>query len=70
MRCKVDKKEFGKIIKRRRNILNITQKDLAAVSGVTLRKLSDIENGIANPTLNTLVKVIDALGLLLEIKVK
>ncbi len=66
----MDKNELGKIIKQRRNLLNITQKDLAEISGVTLRKLSDIENGIANPSLNTLVKVMDALGLLLDIKVK
>ena len=68
--CKMDKKEFGKIIKQRRDILNITQKNLADVSGVTLRKLSDLENGVANPTLHTLVKLMDALGLFLEIKVK
>mgnify|MGYP001568514280 FL=1 len=68
--CKMDKKEFGRIIKQRRDILNITQKNLADVSGVTLRKLSDLENGVANPTLHTLVKLMDALGLFLEIKVK
>ena len=66
----MDKNEFGRIIKQRRDLLNITQKDLTAVSGVTLRKLSDIENGQANPTLHTLVKLMDALGLSLEIKVK
>ncbi len=66
----MDKKEFGRIIKQRRDILNITQKNLADVSGVTLRKLSDIENGVANPTLQTLVKLMDALGLSIDIKVK
>jgi len=66
----MDKSELGRIIKQRRNLLKITQKDLSEISGVTLRKLSDIENGIANPTLDTLVKVMDALGLLLDIKVK
>ncbi len=66
----MDKNEFGRIIKQRRDILNITQKDLSAISGVTLRKLSDIEAGLANPTLHTLVKVMDALGLVLDIKVK
>ena len=66
----MNKKELGRIIKQRRYLLNIKQKDLADVSGVTLRKLIDIENGLANPTLHTLVKVMDALGLLLDIKVK
>ncbi len=66
----MDKNEFGRIIKQRRDILNITQRDLSAISGVTLRKLIDIENGLANPTLQTLVKLMDALGLSLEVKVK
>lgn len=67
---RMDKNELGNIIKQRRNLLKITQKNLSEISGVTLRKLSDIENGIANPTIDTLVKVMDALGLLLDIKVK
>jgi len=66
----MDKNEFGKIIKQRRSILNITQKDLSAISGVTLRKLIDIENGLANPTLNTLMKLTEALGLTIDVKVK
>ncbi|MEW5841711.1 MAG: helix-turn-helix domain-containing protein [Bacteroidota bacterium] len=66
----MDKNEFGRIIKQRRDILNITQRDLSAISGVTLRKLIDIENGLANPTLQTLVELMDALGLSLEVKVK
>jgi transcriptional regulator with XRE-family HTH domain len=66
----MDKSELGRIIRQRRNLLKITQKDLSEISGVTLRKLSDIENGIANPTIDTLVNVMDALGLVLEIKVK
>jgi transcriptional regulator with XRE-family HTH domain len=66
----MDKNEFGRIVKQRRDILNITQKDLSAISGVTLRKLIDIENGLANPTLHTLVKLMDALGLSIDIKVK
>jgi transcriptional regulator with XRE-family HTH domain len=66
----MDKNEFGIIIKQRRSILNITQKDLSAISGVTLRKLIDIENGSANPTLNTLMKLTEALGLTIDVRVK
>ncbi|MEW6509098.1 MAG: helix-turn-helix domain-containing protein [Bacteroidota bacterium] len=66
----MDKNEIGKIIKQRREILRITQKDLSAISGVTLRKLIDIENGLANPTFQTLKKLLDALGLSIYIKVK
>jgi transcriptional regulator with XRE-family HTH domain len=66
----VDLKEFGKTIKHRRKLLNITQKDLAGISGVTLRKLIDIENGVANPTIKTIIKLTESLGLSLELKVK
>lgn len=62
--------EIGRIIKQRRDILRITQKDLSAISGVTLRKLIDIENGQANPTFSTLKKLLDALGLSIDIQVK
>ncbi len=66
----MDKNEIGKILKQRREILRITQKDLSAISGVALRKVIDIENGLANPTFQTLQKLLDALGLSLYIKVK
>jgi len=62
--------EFGKIIRQRRKLFKITQKDLAGISGVTLRKLIDIENGIANPTIKTIIKITEALGISLETKVK
>jgi len=62
--------QFGKIIKERRKLLKITQKDLAEISGVTLRKLIDVENGVANPTIKTIFKLTEALGLSIEIKVK
>lgn len=66
----MDKIEFKKIIKQRRSILNITQKDISAISGLTLRKLIDTENVSANPTLHTLMKLIEALGLTIDVKVK
>ncbi|MEW6652389.1 MAG: helix-turn-helix domain-containing protein [Bacteroidota bacterium] len=64
------KGEIGEVLKMRRNFLNITQKDLSDISGVALRKLIDIENGKANPTLGTLIKLFDVLGLSLKVEVK
>jgi transcriptional regulator with XRE-family HTH domain len=66
----MDKISLGKLIKQRRVILNITQKDLAEISAIALRKLIDIENGKANPTIDTLSKVLNALGLTIDIKVR
>jgi len=66
----MDKQKLGQLIRERRNFLNITQKELAEISGVTLRKLVDIENGKANPTLDTLVKLFEVLGLQIKVEIK
>ena len=44
-------------------MLRLRQKDLAELAGVTLRGLTDLENGQANPTLKQLGKIADVLGL-------
>lgn len=64
------KDELGELLKERRNFLSITQKELSEISGVTLRKLVDIENGNANPTFSTLSKLLDVLGLKIKIEAK
>jgi len=62
--------KIGKIIKIRRKELNLELKDLQDYSGVNYVSISDIENGKANPTIKTLEKLLDVLGMELDIKVK
>lgn len=57
-------------IKQRREELQITQETLAELSGVGLRTLKGIESGKGNPTLVTLLKIADVLGLELKLEVK
>lgn len=57
-------------IKARRADLQVTQQNLAGLSGVSLRALKQFERGKGNPTLGTLEKLADTLGLELELKVK
>ena len=57
-------------IKERRQLLGITQQDLADISGVGLRTIKQIESGKSNPSLNTLVCIFDVLGLELGLKIK
>lgn len=62
--------QIGKIIQERRDYLNLTQKDVAEMAGITFKSISEIELGIRNPSINTLNKVLDALGLELSVQIK
>ncbi len=57
-------------IKKRRKDLNITQESLAKLSGVGLRTLKQFESGKGNPTLQTIQKISDVLGLDIFLRVK
>lgn len=64
---------FNKLIqtiKERREILQVTQDTLAELSGVGLRTLKQFESGKGNPTLLTLSKLADVLGLEVSLTVK
>jgi len=63
-------KELVKMIKERRESLHVTQETLAELSDVGLRTVKQFESGKGNPTLITLQKLGDALGLEITMKVK
>lgn len=58
------------IIKTRRDNLGVTQDMLAELSGVGLRTLKQFEGGKGNPTLETLNKLGNSLGMELTFIVK
>ncbi len=62
--------ELIKTIKDRRDSLQITQETLAQLSGVGLRTIKQFESGKGNPTMLTLHKIADVLGLEICLKVK
>ena len=62
--------EFYSIIKERRNLLGLSQQDLADYTGLSLRIITSIESGKGNPSMETLGKIADILGLELILKVK
>lgn len=64
----MDFKAIGKAIRARRKSRKIVQVDLADIAGISPRTLRDIENGTANPELETLMKICQVLGM--EIKVE
>lgn len=61
--------KIGEYIKRRRNTLRLQQKDLAELSGVSLRTIIQIENNTGNPSINTLNKLTKVLGIQIEFKI-
>lgn len=64
---------FSKIIqeiKMRRKSLKVTQDTLAELSGVGLRTVKQFESGKGNPTLLTLQKLTDVLGLEVSLSIK
>lgn len=64
---------FEKIIntiKERREALKVNQETLAKLSGIGLRTLKQFESGKGNPTLLTIAKMADVLGLEVELRVK
>lgn len=63
-------KKIGEEIKNRRKMLGIIQPELADIAGVSLRSLIEIENGTGNPTVIQIMKVLDALGLKINITPK
>lgn len=62
--------ELANILRNRRQTLRTTQQTLAEMSGVSVRMIKAIEGGYANPSIATLEKILNVLGLQLVISDK
>ncbi|MEI7421879.1 MAG: helix-turn-helix transcriptional regulator [Prolixibacteraceae bacterium] len=62
--------EIIQTIKKRREMMRVTQETLAELSGVGLRTLKQFESGKGNPTLQTLQKLLNVLGMEVCLQVK
>ena len=58
------------MIKQRREQLSLTQEDLSEMSGINLRTIYLVENSHGNPSLETLGKLLDVLGLEIKVQLK
>ena len=61
---------IGQIIKARRKELGLTQNTLALLSQVGINTIVSIERGSKSPSIETLTKVADVLGLDVKLVVK
>lgn len=59
--------KIGVTIRQRRELLDLLQSQLAAISGISRRTIQLVEQGKANPSLETLLQLAHPLGLTLEL---
>ena len=62
--------EIGQLIRDKRNSLQVSQQRLCEITGISVHALSNIESGKANPTVEVLTALCDALGLELVVRVR
>jgi transcriptional regulator with XRE-family HTH domain len=61
---------IGLVIKERRSLLGISQQDLSDYSGIGISTVKDLERGVGNPTLHTLQKILDVVGMEMVLQVR
>ena len=61
---------LAEVIKSRRKTLNISQHDLAEMAGIGLATIKNIERGKGNPSIGTVSKIMEVLGMEIEYKVR
>lgn len=66
----MNKKQIGDIIKARRRLLKVRQLELSELAGIGINTLVAIERGQGNPKSETLLALLDTLGLQFDIKLK
>lgn len=62
--------KYGELIKERRAVLGLTQQDLSDYTGLSLRIIKSVESEKGNPSLKTLEKIADVLGLEIVMRVR
>lgn len=58
------------VVKERRRVMGISQQDLAEMAGISLATVKDIERGVANPSMKTVARILEVLGLEMEFRIR
>ena len=61
---------LSQMMKQLRAVLGITQLDLAEMSGLGICTIKDIERGKANPSLSTVLKILEVLGMVIKFEIR
>lgn len=62
--------ELRDVMKERRKVLSLTQQDLAEMAQIGVATVKDIERGRGNPSLSTINKILEVLGLEIDYHVR
>jgi transcriptional regulator with XRE-family HTH domain len=62
--------EMGQLIVSRRELLRLRQEDLSEMSGIAIKTIHLIEKGSGNPSIATIEKIGDILGLELILQIR
>jgi transcriptional regulator with XRE-family HTH domain len=57
-------------VKERRAVLGISQLDLAEMAGISLATVKDIERGVGNPSMKTVARILEVLGMEMEFRIR
>lgn len=62
--------ELGRLVAKRRGDLQLKQEDLAELTSVTIKTIYQLESGKGNPSFSTLNKILQVLGLEINVDIK
>jgi DNA-binding XRE family transcriptional regulator len=66
----MDSNNLGLFMQQRREELSLKQEDLAEMTGISSKTIYLIESGKGNPSINTLRKILEILGLEIAVQIR
>lgn len=61
---------IGDMIAKRRDELRLKQEDLAEMAGIAIKTIYQLESGKGNPSFSTMEKILQVLGLEMNVNIK
>ena len=58
------------MVKERRGVLGISQLDLAERAGISLATVKDLERGAGNPSMKTVTRILEVLGMEMQFQIR
>lgn len=62
--------DLREVVKERRGVLGISQLDLAEMAGISLATVKDIERGVGNPSMKTVARILEVLGMEMQFQIR